>query len=164
MSWLATGAALLALLLVAALAVPARLAIAPTPACPIVASASTPPLLPVDQPPVPSVAPLTLTGIATWYDAERHGMSSWYTRKGIEFYGAAGPELRALVSHRYLGRYRVLVTAKQTGRAVLVWVVDWCSCHGAGRERLIDLAPSVWTALDMPLSRGIMSVTVEVLD
>ena len=117
--------------------------------------------LAVDQPPVP---PLTVSGIATWYDAERGSMSSWYTREGIEFYGAAGPALRELRPHRYLDRYRILLTSERTGRTVLVWVVDWCSCQGTGSPRLIDLAPAVWDALGVPLSRGVTPVTIEFLD
>jgi hypothetical protein len=117
--------------------------------------------LAVDQPPVP---PLTVSGIATWYDAERNGQTAWYTREGIAFYGAAGPALRELRPHRYLERYRILLTSERTGRTVLVWVVDWCSCAGAGSPRLIDLAPTVWDALGVPLSRGITPITIEFLD
>jgi hypothetical protein len=108
-----------------------------------------------------------LSGIATWYDAQRGGSSSWYTREGILFYGAAGPELRALVPHRYLGRYRVLITSTLTGRSIYVDVVDYCSCKGRvanpNDDRLIDLSPLVWRALGVPLGRGVMPITMEVL-
>jgi hypothetical protein len=97
-------------------------------------------------------------------DAERNGQTAWYTREGIAFYGAAGPALRELRPHRYLNRYRILLTSERTGRTVLVWVVDWCSCQGTGSPRLIDLAPAVWDALGVPLSRGITPVTIEFLD
>jgi hypothetical protein len=108
-----------------------------------------------------------LSGIATWYDAQRGGGSSWYTRQGILFYGAAGPELRALVPHRYLGRYRVVITSTLTGRSIYVDVVDYCSCEGRAADpaddRLIDLSPLVWRALGVPLGRGVMPITMEVL-
>jgi rare lipoprotein A (peptidoglycan hydrolase) len=62
----------------------------------------------------------------------------------------------------------VLVTSETTGRAVLVWVVDFCECRGGDErpknDRLIDLAPDVWHALGIPLHRGVTRVTVELLD
>lgn len=110
----------------------------------------------------------TLYGIATHYDAERDGQSAWYTREGIDFYGAAGPALRTEERHRWRNRYRVLVTSERTGRSVLVWVVDFCECRGGDdrpkNDRLIDLAPAVWHALDVPLHLGVTKVTVELLD
>jgi hypothetical protein len=50
---------------------------------------------------------------------------------------------------------------------VLVWVVDYCECEGRrikGDERLIDLAPEVWDALGVPKSRGVMKITLAILD
>jgi hypothetical protein len=135
----------------------------------------SPPLADLSLPHRPAVYPErsepllpTLYGIATHYDAERHGQSAWYTREGIDFYGAAGPALRAEEQHRWRNRYRVLVTSETTGRAVLVWVVDFCECRGGDErpknDRLIDLAPDVWHALGIPLHRGVTRVTVELLD
>lgn len=114
---------------------------------------------------VPDV--IILTGKATHYDAERKGQSTWYTRAGIEFYGAAGPRLRALIPHEWRNEYRVIVTSQRTGRAVLVHVVDFCECRGGDKDtsndRLIDLAPAVWDALGVPLKYGVTKVTLEVL-
>jgi hypothetical protein len=114
-----------------------------------------------------SPTPLLLKGKATHYDAERNGQSAWYTRQGIEFYGAAGPALRAIVKHEWRGSYRVIITAQKTQRSVVVDVVDYCECLGgdkdARNDRLIDLAPAVWDALGVPLSIGVMRVSIEVL-
>jgi hypothetical protein len=109
----------------------------------------------------------TLHGIATHYDATRHGETAWYTRAGIKFYGAAGPDLRREKTHEWRNKYRVIVSSKITGRAVIVWIVDYCECRGGdkkpGNDRLIDLAPAVWDALGVPLGRGVMPVTIEIL-
>lgn len=135
---------------------------------PVVSDLSLPPRPSVY--PISRVAPLlpTLHGIATHYDAERRGLSAWYTREGIDFYGAAGPVLRREREHRWRGRYRALVTSEATGRAVLVWIVDFCECRGGdakpGNDRLVDLSPAVWHALGVPLGRGVTRVTVELLD
>lgn len=110
---------------------------------------------------------ILLEGKATWYDAERNGESAWYTREGVEFYGAAGPALRAIVKHEWRGSYRVIITAHKTQRSVVVNVVDYCECLGgdndARNDRLIDLAPAVWNSLGVPLSIGVMRVSIEVL-
>jgi hypothetical protein len=109
----------------------------------------------------------TLHGIGTHYDAERGGQSAWYTRAGIELYGAAGPDLRKEKAHEWRNKYRVIVSSKQTGRAVVVWIVDFCECRGGDKnpanDRLVDLAPAVWDALGVPLSRGVTPVTIEIL-
>ena len=109
----------------------------------------------------------TLHGVATHYDATRHGQSAWYTRAGIKFYGAAGPDLRREKAHEWRNRYRVIVSSKITGRAVIVWIVDFCECRGGdkkpGNDRLVDLAPAVWDALGVPLGRGVMPITLEIL-
>ena len=121
---------------------------------------------------------VTLKGIATWYDATKN--NAWYTRKNggsaknqqggpYRFYGAAGPELRKYRNFTYASKpYTVLITSVATGRSVLVWVVDWCSCNGRvkvdGDERLIDLAPEVWDALGVSKSRGIMKIKLAILD
>jgi hypothetical protein len=116
---------------------------------------------------VPELLLPTLHGIATHFDAERHGTTAWYTRAGIKFYGAAGPALRQEKAHEWRNRYRVIVSSKVTGRAVVVWIVDYCECRGGdkkpGNDRLVDLAPAIWDALGVPLSRGVTPVTVEIL-
>ena len=110
---------------------------------------------------------ILLKGKATHYDAERNGQSAWYTRDGIEFYGAAGPALRKIVKHEWRGSYQVLVTSRKTKRSVVVNVVDYCECLGGDKnardDRLIDLAPAVWEALNVPLEVGVMQVSVEIL-
>jgi len=110
--------------------------------------------------------PAQLRGIATWYDATRNGQSSWYTRAGIKFYGAAGPALRKLIPVKWrMKPAPVLIRSQRTGKQVIVWIVDWCEClAGGGRERLIDLAPAVWHALGIDLSRGVTEVTITVND
>lgn len=111
--------------------------------------------------------PILLEGKATHYDAERNGQSSWYTRDGIEFYGAAGPALREIMKHEWRNSYRIIITAQKTQRSVIVNVVDYCECLGgdkdARNDRLIDLAPAVWNALDVPLGIGVMQVSIEIL-
>jgi hypothetical protein len=108
-----------------------------------------------------------LKGVATWYDATRGGGSSWYTRQGILFYGAAGPALREIVPSKYKGRYQILVTSTLTKRSIYVDVVDWCGCTAGtsdpSDDRIIDLSPNVWRALGVPLGRGIMPITIEVV-
>jgi hypothetical protein len=139
----------------------------------------------VEPSPTPTPTPeitikdiVTLEGIATWYDATKN--NAWYTRKDggsaknqqggpYRFYGAAGPELRLHHNFTYATKpYTVLITSVATGRSVLVWVVDWCSCNGRvkvdGDERLIDLAPEVWDALGVSKSRGIMKIKLALLD
>jgi hypothetical protein len=111
---------------------------------------------------------INLSGKATHYDATRSGQSTWYTRAGYSFYGAAGPRLRALVPHHWRQEYEVIVTSKRTGRAVIVHVADYCECLGGdtnpANDRLIDLAPAVWDALGVPLYLGITPVTLQVLN
>jgi hypothetical protein len=111
-----------------------------------------------------------LFGLGTWFDATRN--NAWYTMKNkwgkaISFYGAAGPRLRALMGHRYQQKpYSVIVTSLLTGRAVRVWVADFCGCGGAAKDktdtRLIDLAPEIWAALGVPLGRGVMKIDIEI--
>lgn len=120
---------------------------------------------------------VVLNGLATHYDAKLN--NAWYTRKQggparnqdegpYAFYGAAGPELRLHHNFNFgMKPYPVLVTSILTERSVLVWVVDWCDCQGRkikGDERLIDLAPAVWDALGVPKSRGVMKITLAILD
>jgi hypothetical protein len=138
----------------------------------------------VEPSPSPAVTPETtmkdivvLNGLATHYNAKLN--NAWYTREEggparnqdegpYHFYGAAGPELRLYHNFRFgMKPYPVLVTSILTERSVLVWVVDYCECEGRrikGDERLIDLAPEVWDALGVPKSRGVMKITLAILD
>ena len=115
--------------------------------------------------PEPILPNPTLHGIATHYDAERNGETTWYSRAGIEFYGAAGPDLRKEVRHEWRNSYRVIVTSERTGRSLVVWIVDFCECRGGDKnpknDRLVDLAPAVWNALGVPLHLGVTPVTIE---
>lgn len=117
--------------------------------------------------PTPTLPIPTLHGIATHYDAERKGETTWYTRAGIEFYGAAGPDLRDEVAHEWRNKYRVIVTSEKTRRSIVVWIVDFCECRGGDKnpknDRLVDLAPAVWDALGVPLHLGVTPVTIELL-
>ncbi len=119
----------------------------------------------IDQPETPRA--IVLDGLATWFDAERGAQSSWYTRAGIKYYGAAGPELRAIRKHSWRTSWPVLITSKLTGKSIIVQVVDVCTCYGVRKDttddRLIDLAPAVWEALGVPLSRGVMQIELRVM-
>ena len=114
--------------------------------------------------PVKHVKEVSIIGLATWFDANRSGQTTWYTRNGITNYGAAGPGLRAIVPHFYKQNYEIIVTNLATGISVKVNVVDWCSCWGSKStdkdDRLIDLAPSVFKSLGTPLGVGVMKIKI----
>lgn len=117
-----------------------------------------------DQPATPVGV---FAGTATWYDAARGPHSAWYTRAGVEYYGAIGATIRAYKQHYWRTSWEVRITSLITGRSIVVQVVDECTCYGvrktAGDERLIDLAPAVWQAMGVPLGRGVMPIVLEVL-
>lgn len=117
-----------------------------------------------DQPAVPAGY---FVGTATWFNAERGSQSSWYTRAGITLYGAIGASVRAYKQHYWRTSWDVKITSLLTGKSVIVHVVDECTCYGVRRdpndERLIDLSPKAWEVLGVPLSRGVMPITLEVL-
>jgi len=110
----------------------------------------------------PAKAPVA--GTATWFNAERGGQSTWYTRApySLTFYVAAGPALREQWGHKYRQRYQLKVTSPVTGRSAIVWVVDWCSCNGTkrrGDEKVADLSPALFTYLcGCGLGRGVQRV------
>jgi hypothetical protein len=146
--------------LVLSLAVSTRPVIAP-----VLPSPSPSPVM-IDQPETPTG--MTITGIATHYDASRN--NAWYTRgdDAVDFYGAASPYLRSLRDFKWGGaQYRVIIRSHLTGREVVVVVTDTCSCYGRrdviGDEPLIDLAPAVWQALGVRLGRGIMAIDLTIL-
>lgn len=102
------------------------------------------------------------TGIASWYDATRNGHSSWYTRAGINFYGAVG-------SWRWGDKpYNILVcTEGQPTRCVIVTVVDYCGrCAQdlrrtwTNKSRAIDLSPAAFARL-RDLSEGLVAVSIK---
>ena len=117
-----------------------------------------------DQPAVPEGY---FVGTATWFDAERGNQTSWYTRAGITLYGAIGADVRAYKQHYWRTSWDVKITSLLTGKSVIVHVVDECTCYGIRRDlndqRLIDLSPQAWAVLGVPLSRGVMPITLEVL-
>lgn len=117
-----------------------------------------------DQPAVPEGY---FVGTATWFDATRGNQTAWYTRAGITLYGAIGADVRAYKQHYWRTSWDVRITSLLTGKSVIVHVVDECTCYGVRRDptdqRLIDLSPAAWAALGVPLSRGVMPITLEVL-
>jgi hypothetical protein len=141
--------------------VSAAATLAPTPAAVIAPDAAQL----INQPETPRA--VVLNGSATWFDAERGAQSSWYTRAGIKYYGAAGSELRSIKQHYWRTSWPVMITSKLTGKSVVVHVVDICTCYGVrsnpNDNRLIDLAPAVWAALGVPLSAGVMQIELRVM-
>ena len=119
----------------------------------------------------------SLQGIATWYDATRN--HAWFTqapRPGAAkrnqdgapyaFYAAASPALRSLAPFRWGGEpYAVRITNRNNGRSIIAWVVDECGCNGRKADPsdnpVVDLSPAAFTALGVPLGRGIQAVTIE---
>ena len=102
------------------------------------------------------------TGVASWYDATRQGQSSWYTRAGVNFYGAVG-------SWRWGDKpYSILVcTRSQPTRCVIVTVVDYCGRCAQDlrrtwtkKSRAIDLSPAAFARL-RDLSTGLVAVTIK---
>ena len=117
-----------------------------------------------DQPAVPEGY---FVGTATWFDAERGNQTAWYTRAGITLYGAIGADVRAYKQHYWRTSWDVRITSLLTGKSVIVHVVDECTCYGVRRDpndqRLIDLSPKAWAVLGVPLSLGVMPITLEVM-
>lgn len=121
------------------------------------------PQLPYDQPPTPEHA--VLQGKASWYVAsycKRHPC--------IPFYAAAGERLRKLVPVSYhMEPVAIRITSLKTGKSVIGYVVDWCTCTSGTPsnktdDKLVDLSPAIFDALGIPRSRGVMRVEVEVVD
>jgi len=139
----------------------------PEPVIPLPSFIASPDPITPEPTPEPILPNPTLHGIATHYDAERKGETTWYSRAGINLYGAAGPDLRDEVRHEWRNSYRVIVTSERTGRSLIVWIVDFCECRGGDKnpknDRLVDLAPAVWNALGVPLHLGVTPVTIEIL-
>jgi rare lipoprotein A (peptidoglycan hydrolase) len=85
----------------------------------------------------------------------------------MTLYGAIGADVRAYKQHYWRTSWDVKITSLLTGKSVIVHVVDECTCYGIRRDpndqRLIDLSPQAWAVLGVPLSRGVMPITLEVL-
>jgi hypothetical protein len=102
-------------------------------------------------------------GLATWYNAARRDHSSWYTRKGITLYAAAGPALRRMFRKTYgKGEWRkawVTITSVASGKSVTLRLLDWCGCHGRKHvpddNRLVDLSLHAWRAIDQHFVRRV---------
>ena len=94
-------------------------------------------------------------GTASWFCAlGRSPCTKGYPSDGM--YAAAGPALRvgnwrgSFVTFCTVTRYPVIP------RCVRAQLIDVCLCPG----RLVDLYASVWGKLDVPLSRGVVTVSV----
>ena len=119
------------------------------------------------EPRTPTLEEIVFTGTATWYDADRRNLSTWYTREGVTLYGAIGARIRAVKQHYWRTSWEVRITSLLTGKSVIVHVVDVCTCYGVrsnpNDDPLIDLSPEVWGALGVRLGRGVMPITLQVL-
>ncbi len=100
-------------------------------------------------------------GVASWYDAERNGQSSWYTRQGITHYAAVG-------SWRWGDKPYTLRVCRADDRArcTVVQVVDWCGrCAKdlrrvwTNKSRAIDISPHAMVDL-APLHHGVVRVVI----
>lgn len=100
-----------------------------------------------------------IKGLATWYNAARREHSSWYTRKGITLYAAAGPALRRFLGKGEWRRAWVTIKSVSSGKSVTLRVLDWCGCHGRhqvpGDNRLVDLSLQAWRAIDQHFVRRV---------
>lgn len=95
-----------------------------------------------------------LRGTASWYClVGRSACTRGYAASGL--YAAAGPAIRAALGD-WRGRY-VTVAAQGTRAAVVIQLIDWCSCPNG---RVLDLYASVWQGLGVPLSAGLVDVEV----
>ena len=113
--------------------------------------------------------PWSITALATWYDATKN--HAWYTRankwgKSIKFYVAAGPALREYIPNKWrMKPVAIKITSLKTGKSVIAYVVDWCSCWGVVKnpndDRVADLAPAIWNALGVRLGVGVTKVRIE---
>lgn len=138
------------------------------------------------QHPVELNPDLFASGKASWYDASKN--NAWYTRETewgapVEFYAAAGPDLRNLVQALFdtkinwgvtmwrkfakkEQRPQFIVTSIVTGKSIVVTVTDWCGCYSGtvkdkSDDKIVDLSPSAFVALGLPLSRGVIDVIIE---
>ena len=86
----------------------------------------------------------SVTGTATWYC--RPGISRCTAGYPFGMYGAAGPEVRAMLGPDWRGRF-VIVTDR-TGIARVVQLIDWCLCGG---DHVIDLYWDVFEGIHNPV-------------
>lgn len=115
------------------------------------------------KPPVTAASPtplhvtigprLVLEGTASWFCLRGRSVCTRGYPSGL--YAAAGPAIRAA-----LGDWRGRKVRVSTSRAsVVVTLIDSCQCPNG---RVLDLYASVWGGLGVPLSQGLVDVTVEV--
>ncbi len=96
---------------------------------------------------------LAVTGTASWYCLPgRSACTKGYAASGL--FAAAGPALRVGA-----WRGRMVSVCVTVGNCLSIRLVDTCQCYGSG-GRIIDLYASVWAALGVPLSAGLVKVTV----
>lgn len=103
-------------------------------------------------------------GVASWYDATYHPkgkQTTWYTRKGVEFYAAVGSFRWG--DHPY---YLLICRQDDASRCVVVQVVDHCArCKNdlrkpwSSNSRAIDLSPRAFRRLE-DLHRGLVGITI----
>lgn len=105
--------------------------------------------------PVP-VTPNTPTGIAGCLRSG-DGIASWYGA------GTGGAMNFCTWAVRHdTGCGFALVTSRDTGKAVVVPIIDFCDCFtGTADERIIDLQTGVLPLLGLDPARGLYPVTVE---
>jgi len=129
------------------------------------------------QPTPQPMPPLTehgipTSGVATWY-GNTHPQSLKYCYGGYRNtcspYSKGEKVLYAAVGTWKWGDkpYRVRVCLRDGSKCVIATVRDYC--HGAWKSlrkpwtsasRVIDLSPSLWLALGIPLSRGVVFVEI----
>ena len=103
-------------------------------------------------------------GVASWYNAERNGQSTWYSRAGIINYAA-------VAGWRWGQKPYMLRVCRQDDKTkcVVVTVVDWCGrCNKDARRvwtknsRILDLSPAAFTKL-AALGAGLVRVTIHAI-
>ncbi len=80
------------------------------------------------------------------------GTATWFDNPQGEGQAAAGPALR-------IGDWRGSTVRVCAQTCIVVRLTDWCACKG---DRIIDLDDRDFAKL-APLSRGVVSVTVELI-